>query len=78
MAVAVLACIVSIGQVSAQTQWRPDRSVELILPTAPGGGNDAMGRLMQKILQERKIVSVPILPVNKPGGSQALSATYLT
>ena len=78
VALAALACVASIGQVSAQTQWRTDRSVELILPTAPGGGNDAMGRLMQRILLERKIVSVPILPVNKPGGSQALSATYLT
>jgi putative tricarboxylic transport membrane protein len=62
----------------AQTDWRPERQVEFILPTSPGGGNDRMGRLMQKILQEQKIVSVPVLVVNKPGGSQALSATYLT
>jgi putative tricarboxylic transport membrane protein len=75
---AVLACVLATTQASAQTEWRPERPVELILPTAPGGGNDATGRLMQKIMQERKIVPTPILVVNKSGGNQALSATYFT
>ena len=62
----------------AQPAWRPERQVELILPTAPGGGNDAFARLMQKMLQEQKLVPTPILVMNKAGGNQTLSATYLS
>lgn len=61
----------------AQPAWRPEKQVEIILPTAPGGGNDAVARLMQKMLQEQKLVQRPILVVNKPGGNQALSVSYL-
>jgi len=74
----MLACVLAASLAHAQTEWRPERQVEIILPTAPGGGNDAVGRLIQKILQERKLVSVPVLVMNKAGGNQALSATYLT
>ncbi|MCC7484036.1 MAG: tripartite tricarboxylate transporter substrate binding protein [Burkholderiales bacterium] len=75
--VIALGFIVAAGQAWGQ-EWRPERQVELVVPTAPGGGNDAMARLMQRIMQERKIVASPVLVMNKPGGSQALSATYLT
>jgi putative tricarboxylic transport membrane protein len=62
---------------AAQPAWKPEKQVEIILPTAPGGGNDAVARLMAKVLQEQKLVTTPILVVNKPGGNQALSVTYL-
>jgi len=61
----------------AQPAWRPDRAVEVIVPTAPGGGNDAFARLMQKILQEQKLLAAPVLVVNKSGGNQTLAAVYL-
>jgi putative tricarboxylic transport membrane protein len=61
----------------AQTAWKPDKQVEIILPTAPGGGNDAVARLMAKALQDLKLVPTPILVMNKPGGNQTLSVTYL-
>jgi putative tricarboxylic transport membrane protein len=64
-------------QAYGQAAWRPEKQVEVILPTAPGGGNDAVARLMAKMLQEQKLVAAPILVVNKPGGNQALSVTYL-
>ena len=53
--------------------WHPEKPVEIILPTAPGGGNDTVARLMQKMLQESKAVSTPVLVVNKSGGNQAVS-----
>jgi len=62
---------------AAQPGWKPEKQVEIILPTAPGGGNDAVARLLAKVLQEQKLVTTPILVVNKPGGNQALSVTYL-
>jgi len=60
-----------------QTIWRPDKAVELIVPTGPGANNDRMVRLVQKILQDQKLVTTPVLALNKPGGNQTLALTYL-
>ena len=68
---------VCVSHAWAQPAWRPEKQVEIILPTAPGGGNDAVARLMAKVLQEQKLVTTPILVMNKAGGNQALSVTYL-
>ncbi|MCC7485712.1 MAG: tripartite tricarboxylate transporter substrate binding protein [Burkholderiales bacterium] len=61
-----------------EAAWRPEKSVELIVPTAPGSNNDAMVRLVQRVLQERRLVTAPVLTVNKPGGNQYLAVVYLT
>jgi putative tricarboxylic transport membrane protein len=57
--------------------WKPDRPVEIIIGTSPGGPQDRTGRLIQKILQEQKLVSAPVNVVNKPGGGGAVGLTYL-
>ncbi len=61
----------------SQPGWRPDRPVEIILPTAAGGANDQMARLIQKALQDNKLVTTPIVVMNKAGGNQTLAAVYL-
>jgi putative tricarboxylic transport membrane protein len=61
----------------AQTGWRPEKQSEIIVPTSPGGGNDTVARLMQKMLQDRKLVPTPVLVVNKAGGNQTVSVSYL-
>ncbi len=68
----------SAGAVTAQpAPWKPEKAVELIAPSGPGGGTDKMARLMQRIWQERQFLEVPITVVNKPGGGGAVSLTYL-
>lgn len=62
----------------AQSAWRPDKTVEIIVPTGAGGNNDKMARLIQKILQEQKLVTTPPVVMNKPGGNQLLGFVYLT
>lgn len=57
--------------------WQADKNVELIVNTAPGSGQDATARLMQKILQERKLVAPPLIINNKPGGGGAIAYTGL-
>ncbi len=61
----------------SQSAWRPEKAVEIILPTAAGGLNDQMARLVQSILQDRKIVTTPVVVMNKAGGNQTLAAVYL-
>ncbi len=73
--VAVVAAT-SAAPARAQSAWRPEKQVEIVLPTAPGGGNDTVARLLQKALQEQKLVATPILVLNKAGGNQTVSVAY--
>lgn len=50
----------------------PNKAVELIAPANPGGGWDLTCRSSAKVLQEAKIISVPITVFNKPGGFGAV------
>ena len=62
---------------AAQTAWKPDRPVEFVVLSSPGGGNDKTARLMQKIWRESKwLENVNVL--NKPGGGGALAYTYVS
>ena len=61
----------------SQPAWRPDKAVEIIVPTGASGINDANARLMQKSLQELKLVTTPVLVNNKPGGNQSLAVVVL-
>lgn len=76
-AAAVLAMAASRGAWSQQA-WRPEKAVEFIVPTAPGGFNDQVMRLVQKILHDEKLLTVPGVIMNRPGGNQTLAAAYVT
>ena len=56
----------------SSAQKYPGKSVEFIAPANPGGGWDLTCRSSAKVLQEAKIVPVPITVVNKPGGFGAV------
>ncbi len=60
----------------AQT-WQPDKPIEIVVPTTPGGGIDRTARLLQKIIQEGGLSPVPVSVTNKPGGGGAVSLVYL-
>ena len=70
-AVAVLAAPVMAAD------WKPANPVEIVIPNAPGGGNDAVGRLLQRIWQDRKLTATPGIVVNKAGGGGTVALTYL-
>jgi putative tricarboxylic transport membrane protein len=61
--------------VYAQDSWRPERNVEIIVPTAAGGGNDKTARTLQKIWQE---MGLQTNVVNRTGGGGAIAYTYLS
>jgi putative tricarboxylic transport membrane protein len=61
-----------------RAQWRPEKPVEIVVPTAAAGINDQLSRLMQRVLQEQKIINVPAVVMNKPGGNQSLAVVYMS
>ena len=72
IALALIAC----GGVHAQA-WKPSKPIELVIGTSPGGPQDRMGRAIQRIIQEKKLIDVPVNVVNRPGGGGAIAMTYL-
>src|SRR5690349_2353092 len=58
--------------------WKPIRSVEIVVGVGPGGGIDRTARLMQKILQDHRLIDVASTVVNKPGGGSTISLAYLS
>ncbi len=57
--------------------WKPDKAVEIVIGTSPGGPQDRQGRLLQRVLQDRKLVDLPVTVVNKPGGGGAVGLAYV-
>ena len=69
-----LLCTLLLGAVSVQAIEKPKdyprRPVTFIVPFGAGGGADQMARAM--LQQVSKIMKVPVLVVNKPGGNATL------
>lgn len=57
--------------------WRPEKNVEVIVGSSPGGSFDITARGMQQILQATKLVDQSITVVNKPGGNNSVSWVYM-
>ena len=53
----------------AQTQY-PTRTIRIIIPTAPGGGNDITGRMLAQGFSER--FGVPAVPENRTGAGTVI------
>ena len=81
-----LACSIATGVVMcattlvahAQPAWKPEKSVEIIVGTSPGGPQDHLGRMLQKVLQESRALDVPVSVENKPGGGGAVALAFLS
>lgn len=66
------------GLASAQpSTWVPTRPVELLVGVSPGGGIDRTARTIQKIMQDKRLVEVPVNVINKPGGGGTIAQAYL-
>ncbi len=64
------------GPVSG-ADWKPDKTVELIVGTGPGSGIDNTARTLQAIIQTNKLIDVPVTVINKPGGGYGMALNYL-
>jgi len=57
--------------------WVPKRPVEIVVPSAPGGGQDLAARTLQGVIEQLKTSPKPIIVSNKPGGGGTVSIAYI-
>lgn len=60
----------------AAADWQPNRPVEFIVASGPGGGTDQFARLVQSIIQKHELMSVPVVVSNKGGGAGSEAFVY--
>lgn len=61
----------------AQSGWSPQKNVEIVVGSAPGGSNDKTARSVERALMDHKLVNTSITVVNKPGGGSSIAFTYV-
>ncbi|MGH8916400.1 MAG: Bug family tripartite tricarboxylate transporter substrate binding protein, partial [Acidimicrobiia bacterium] len=57
--------------------WVPERPVEFVITTSPGGGSDLYARFITSVVYKLDLWDQPLLPANHPGGSGAVAFNYL-
>jgi putative tricarboxylic transport membrane protein len=77
-AVALVAVLLSSPAPGQAQAWKPEKAVEIIIGTSPGGPQDRTGRTIQKILQEQKLVPTPVNIVNRAGGGGVVGLNQLS
>lgn len=73
----VVAASVALANFAVAQTWKPERAVEMTVPSGPGGSNDVAGRVIQKIFDDLKLLGVPSSVVNRAGGGHTIAYTYV-
>ena len=71
----IICCLCAAGTVAAQ-EWKPTKTVELVVGSAPGGSPDIMARLIQSIFMNTGLLPNSTV-VNKPGAANTIGWAYL-
>jgi putative tricarboxylic transport membrane protein len=57
--------------------WSPQKNVEIVVGSAPGGSNDKTARTVERIIVLNKLIPATVTVVNKPGGGSNIAFTYV-
>ncbi len=77
LSIVLIACLLTTSA-HAQSSWKPQKNVEIVVPAGPGGGQDLLGRTIQRIMQEQNPLVSSMSVVNRPGGGGTVSWTYVS
>ena len=58
--------------------WSPQKNIEIVAGSAPGGSNDNTARTMERVLLAHKLVPTTVTVVNRPGGGGSIAYTYVS
>lgn len=77
IALVTMFALMSASSLANAQTWKPTRPVALVVGATPGGSLDLTARLLQRILDQQKLVGYPVVVLNKPGAGQGLAWEYL-
>src|SRR5215217_1009655 len=69
------ACMLVLLAFSAQAQEFPSRPLRLIVPVAPGGGTDILGRMLAKKMSE--LYGQQVVVDNRPGAGTVIGSDLM-
>lgn len=69
--------LVSLPLATHAQPWTPQKNVEIIVPSAPGGTNDKLARHIERTLPAAKLINTTITVVHKAGAGGQLGYLYL-
>lgn len=75
--VMIALALMGAGAVYAQG-WAPQKNVEIVAPTPPGGTIDKFARSIERTLIAAKLVTTSMTIVNKPGGGNQIAYAYVS
>ena len=70
------ALLCPVASAHAQS-WSPQKNVEIIVPSAPGGTNDKLARQVERTLASGKFVNTSLTVVHKSGAGGQLAYSYV-
>ncbi|EGP47540.1 Bug family tripartite tricarboxylate transporter substrate binding protein [Achromobacter insuavis] len=68
------ALCLALGSPAAHAEF-PERAITMVVPTAAGGGNDTLARVIGQKMGE--LLGQTVIVVNKPGAQGAIAADYV-
>jgi putative tricarboxylic transport membrane protein len=73
-----LAALLAPGSAAIHAQgWSPQKNVEIVVGSAPGGSNDKTARTVERILTQLKLVPTSLTVNNRPGGGSNIAFSYV-
>jgi len=73
---AALLLLLPLAQAHA-AEWKPQRNTAIVVGVAAGSALDVTARVVQKIWQDRNMLPVPTVVINKPGAAGAIAWSML-
>jgi putative tricarboxylic transport membrane protein len=62
---------------NTQSAWRPERAIEIIAGTPPGGGLDRTARALAQAIESQRLIDVPVTVINIAGDGSRKIWAYL-
>ena len=62
----------------AQTPWKPERNVEILIASTAGTGPNRLARMIQRVWSEQKDMNFTTSVVTRPGGGGTILWSYMT
>jgi putative tricarboxylic transport membrane protein len=73
----VSAAVMGVSAIAQAQGWSPQKNVEIVVGSAPGGSNDKTARTVERIVVQGKLVPTSLIVVNKPGGGSNIAFIYV-